>query len=582
MAVNIILSAILRANISQFLSGMMQATQGMNGVQQAAQAISKAFDAVLLTKFLQLLMQLKDALAGIISDLLETASKWQQMSIGMAAVVIGANKITDTTGKTLSYTDQFNRALLISSDLMQKMRIDAALNIGTTEELASTYTGLSMAVATTAKAGEDAIDKTRKLANAMIATAHVLGPMVLKGGVDQAVRETNELLEGRLTKINTLARALGLTTGEGKKAYQEAYKAGQVFDFIMEKLQPFSTASNALSRSFSGLTDTLKDTFDLIKQSAAQFGFNRVTAALQEFVDLIVVRLPDGTAHLSDMFTEFTDKLGPLFDELMIPLIDLTKTLFSIIGDNKDFVISFLRLCIQLIGLTVEILNSALTSLRPLLQFILSIIQYITDGLNVLVALVRNLVRTMQEVAEAIYQKVKPALEWVQKFLNEELQPAVQWFMSKLGLSTDLQEENNKKQKDAAILANTHAEAIGNQNKELDESNKKVKDNTQHWKNWIATLKAAYANRFPSAAKSFLTMFGSGGTLNPIASQTGSTNVNINLSGPNGDVTIPATMTPQQLAQAHRNGKQFSGTLNRMTRGITLNPATRNGPAFQN
>lgn len=582
MAVNIVLTAILRANVSQFLSGLMQAGKGLQGMQVLAQGLSKAFDVFMLKLFIDLVMQLKDALAGIISDLLETAGKWQQMTIGMSAVILATNKITDATGKQLSYADQFNRSLLISKDLMQKMRIDAALNVGTTQELAAVFTGLANAVSTTAKAGENGIEKTRKLANALVATSYVLGPMVLKGGVDQAVRETNELLEGRLTKINTLARALGLTTGAGKKAYQEAYKAGTVYDFIMGKLKAYSTAQDALSKSYEGLTSTLKDMFDVVKQQTAEFGFNRVNAALLEFTNLIVERLPDGTAKISSAFTEFTSKLGPLFDELMIPLLDLARTLIGIVLDNKDAIISFVRLLINLLAVMIELLNLILTVLRPILDVVISILQFVTDGLNVLIALVRNLVRSIQEAVQWIVNALQPALEGLKKFLNEELQPAVQWFMSKLGQSTDLQEENRKKQEEAAETANTHAEAIGNTNKELDESNKKVKDNTQHWKNWISTLKAAYSNRFTAAAKSFLTMFGSGGTLSPTAGGAGAVPVNINLNGPNGTVSIPAQMTPQQLAQAHRNGRQFSGSLNRMSRGVTMNPAMRNGPLFQN
>lgn len=582
MAVNIILQAILRANVSQFINGLNQAKSALQGMQGLAGLLSKAFDVYFLQQFLNLAMQLKDVLAGVIMDLLETAGKWQQMTIGMAAVVLASNKITDSTGKQLSYAEQFNRAIIVSKDLMQKLRIDAALNIGTTDDLASAYIGLANAVSTTTKKGEDGIQKTRSLANALIATSYILGPAVLKGGKDQAIRETNELLEGRLTKINTLARTLGLTTASGKDAYKEAFAAGKVYDFLMGKLSAYSAAQKQLAYGYEGLMSTLKDLLDLVKQTTAEFGFERVNNALKELVDQIVIRLPDGTAKISDAFKNFFNLLAPIFDELMIPLIDLTKTFIQIIVENKEVIVSFLRLTIQLLSLLLESFNSILQLIRPGLSLILSLLSMIMDSISLIVGGINGLLRSVSEFYNQIMERIKPALEALNNFLTEKFQPTVQWFLSKMGLSTNLQEEDNKKKKDAATLAKTHVEALGGLNEALDSQNQKLKDNTQHWKNWISTLKAAYSSRFPAAAQSFMTMFGHGGTLSPTSASAGSIPVNINLNGPHGNMSIPAQMTPQALAQAHQTGRQFSGSLNKMTKSTTLNPVLRNGAVYQN
>ena len=582
MAVNIVLTAILRASVNQFLGGIAQATSSLKGMQSVGQALSKAFDIFMLKQFLNVLMDVKDTISGMIADLLETAAKWQQMNIGMAAVIASSNKITDSTGRTLSVADSYNRALVLSSDLMKKLRLDAALNVGTTEELASTFVGLTSAVSNTSKAGENAIEKTRKLSNSIVAASYIMGPMVLKGGVDQAVRETNELLQGRLTIINTFARALGITTHEGKKAFEEAKKTGTIYQFLEDRLKSYSAAQDSLSRSYEGLTSTLKDMFDMIKQQTAEFGFNRVNAALQELVDTIVVRLPDGTAELSNEFTSFVAQFGPIFDELMIPILDLTRTLFSIVVDNKDVMVTFVRLLVQMLALVLDLLNLCLEILRPILSVVMSLLNFLMQSLNVVIGLVRSLVRVTQGVAETINNWLMPVLQNLGNFINGPLRDSIQQFLALLGISTDMQKENAKKQEEAALAADTHAEALGTLNDEVDESNKKVKDNTQHWKNWISTLKAAYSNRFPSAAKSFLTMFGSGGTLSPSSAAAGAVPVNINLNGPDGSVSIPAQMTPQQLAQANRNGKVFSGSLSKINKSVTSNPAMRNGPMYQN
>jgi len=579
MAVNIVLTAVLRANINQFLNGMREAGTGLQGVSEA---INTAFDGIAIIAIIDLLKKLAEALAGIINDLLETAGKWEQMTFGMAAVLASSEKITDTTGKTLDITEKYNRAILLSGDLMKKLRLDAALNLGTTEELAGAFVGLSNSVSNTSKQGANAIERTRALANAIVVSSKVLGPMVLKGGMNQAIRETNELLQGRLTVINTFARTLGITTSEGKKAYKEALKNGTVYDFLMDKLKNYTAAQGFLSRSFVGLSDTIKDLFEMVKQSIAVFGFERFLGFLRSVVDMMVIRLPDGTAKLSEGFQAFMDELSPLFDELMIPLIGLMKELLAIILDNKETIISILRGAIQFLGLILNTITFILTVTRIGIKLLLSSLNVIISYIKTVYGLINGVLTLLTKVYDFIHAKIMPILNNLFDFLNVKFQSMFQWMLSKLGLSTDLQEEDNKKKKQAALLAKTHAEAIGSLNNELTKNNKNVKDNTQHWKNWIATLRSAYSNRFPSAAKSFLTMFGSGGTLSPTRSSAGAVPVNINLNGPNGNMTIPAKMTPQQLAQAHTSGRQFSGSLAKMQKGVVINPSTRSGPIFQN
>jgi hypothetical protein len=582
MAVNIVLTAILRANIAQFVNGMSRAGSALGGLQNAAKSLNALLDATLWYKILEVILQIESAIQGVVVHIIDTASKWQGLQVSMAAVLLATNKITDASGKQLTYAEQFNRAIIISKDLMNKLRMDAVLSVGTTEDLTNAYIGLGNAVSATTRKGENGIEKTRKMANAMVATSYVLGPSVMKGGINQVIRETNALLTGKNDRINTLARTLGLTDGLGKKAYDAAKKEGRLYDFLMAKLKPYIQAQEILSHTLEGLKNTLKDMLQYAEQMISEFDFKRINSALQEFTNYFVTRLPDGTAKASKKFEFLLRQLGVIFDEIMIPVLNLQKSLMKLFTENTQGVTSYLSTIGQLNALFINLTNTMILLLRPFFRLFGMGSISLVDSLYAILVLLNGALQTLNSWIDKIDNAIGPMLDGAYAQL-QKIHDMYQKMAGAFGVSTNLQEEDNKKKKEAEILAQTQVESIGGLTDALNENNKKVKDNTQHWRNWISTMRSAFSTRFPSAAKSFLTTFGAGGALNPTRGGIGATDVNINLRNADGStMSIPAQMTPQQLAQAHQNARTFSGSLNKMTKGKTLNPISRNGPAFQN
>jgi hypothetical protein len=630
--VNIVLQAILRANITQFLQGINQAVGGVNNLANASKKINQALDLTLFRKITEqigdmvgqgklftavfdafalkgimaqgaiqgmaaglmrlsaglaifsavvpIITALTSALAVLSQRLLEAGSKWESMKIGMSAVLLNTNKITSATGQQLSKTEEFNRALIVSGELMNKLRTDAAINVGTTEDLVSSFVGLQTAVAKTAKESEDAVEKTRALANRIVMTAHLLGPEVLKGGRDQAIRETNEILAGRLTIINTFARAIGLTKEEFKKLREEGMST---YDILMQRLSAYSAAQNTAARSFSGLTSTLQDLSDLAMQTMAQFGFQRVEGFLREVVDMFIHQLPNGTSEVSKGFQGILSQLAPIFDELMIPLIVLFKEFIAMFKENKDIFVASVRLLVNMLGLVLDLLGAIMPILRLLIAISKPYLMSLIYGLDVVTAGLRLIADGIKWVADNIMNFLQPVLDRLSKLYTEHLEPAIQKMLALMGKSTDLTKEAKKAQEEHQKFMDTKLKiTLAGTNEELDKQNKKIQDNSQHWKNWVSTIKAAYQNRIPQLARSFLTTFGSGGTLSPITGAPGAVDVNLNFNMPDGtSMTVPAKMTPQQIAQSRSTAVQAAGVLYNQQRRASIPPSVRGGPLIQ-
>lgn len=630
--VNIVLQAILRANITQFLQGINQAVGGVNNLANASKKINQALDLTLFRKIteqigdmagqgklftaifdafalkgimaqgaiqgmaaglmsfsaglavfaavLPIIAAISAALSAMSQRLLEAAAKWEGMKIGMAAVLLNTNQITSATGQQLSKTEEFNRALLVSGELMKQLRTDAALNVGTTEDLVSSFVGLQTAVAKTAKENENAVEKTRALANRIVMTAHLLGPEVLKGGRDQAIRETNEILAGRLTIINTFARAIGLTKEEFKKLREQGMST---YDILMQRLSAFSAAQNVAARSFAGLTSTLQDLADLAMQTMAQFGFQRVEEFLRTIVDTFVHQLPNGTAEVSKGFQAFLSQLAPIFDELMIPLIALFKELIAMFKENKDIFVATIRLTVNLLGLVLDLLSAIMPILRILITISKPYWMALIYALDVITAGLRLIADGIKWVADNIMTLLQPVLDRLSETYTKYLEPAIQKMLALMGKSTDLTKEAKKAQEEHQKFMDTKLKnTLAGTNEELDKQNKKIQDNSQHWKNWVSTIKAAYQNRIPQLARSFLTTFGSGGTLSPISGSTGAMDVNLNFNMPDGtSMSVPAKMTPQQIAQSRSTAVQAAGILYNQQRRTSIPPSVRGGPIIQ-
>lgn len=559
-----------RANIQQQISLAQQRLNTLTQVGNANNIQGMVAWTAGLVGALYVLNQLKDTLFGITKELIDQAAQWERMKIGMATLLMGANEFSSATQGQLDKQEQFNRALLVSDKLMQELRVDAMKNVGTTQDLVGIFKGLQMAVAGSSKANENYIEKTRVLSNQVMIAANALGPEVLRGGTTQAVREVNEILHDRITIINKFAQGIGLTKDEFKKLRREGMSA---FDILETRMKLFGNARSVMANSFAGLSTTLKDMIQFAEQSIGKFGFERLEGFMRDIVGMFVKEMPDGTAKLTDGFQKFVSTLAPIFDELMIPLIGIGKQLVALVIENAPAIVMMIRLIVQVITLALNILQSMIPILRLIIDTVKPFLPFVQWVLGGIIALLNETFGWITNIASALSDQLKPALDFLNLGLNKSNE-SFQGFLGNLNQSTELTVKMHQAQKDHEKFLDTKMKnTMAGTTDELNKQNKAVQDNTQHWRNWVSVLKAAYEHRVPELAHSFMTTFGRG-TISPGGS-AGTMPVNINIHTANGMTTIPAHMTPQQLAQARTQTIQRTQTMANYQRAVNTNPSSR-------
>ena len=461
MAANVVLTAILRASVGSFVNGLRNAQGQLNNFQNALKGLKALMDILFFKEVLGLLGEFLNPLRSMLGVLINSNAEWERMRIGLATIVSNSTNITDELGNSVSGQEKFNRALALSNDLMKQMRFLAAQNIGTTEDLLSVYTGIANVVSGTLKKGEEATSKTLKLANDITTTAKVLGPSVIRGGIEQATRESNLILSGLIRADNTFARAIGLTRSEFDKLKKQGLST---YEILSKKLSEFAAAQGVLAKSFVGVTDTIKDLSQFALTEIGKFGFDRLTQALNEFVGHLIITLPNGLKGFHQDILDIVNQLAPIFDELMIPLIDFTKELIKLIIDNKTTIIDLLRLSVQLLGLLLDTLRMLISVWNNLFQAFKPGIEFIINGLNLIISTTRSIldqtVNLFNEFTRSVQESLKPINDGIEKYIRKPLQE----LLSQMGLSTDLAKEDAKNSKQAALASTTRAEALGHLN----------------------------------------------------------------------------------------------------------------------
>ncbi|WP_440030591.1 hypothetical protein, partial [Chromobacterium amazonense] len=103
------------------------------------------------------------------------------------------------------------------------------------------------------------IDQIRQLSTVGINAVKSLG---LEGS--QIVQEMRSILTGNITSDSQLATALGITNKDIAKIKQDG---GDLFDYLMKRLQGFAESSDYYSKTMVGLMDASKE---MVSKAAAE------------------------------------------------------------------------------------------------------------------------------------------------------------------------------------------------------------------------------------------------------------------------------------------------------------------------
>ena len=197
-------------------------------------------------------------------------SQFEQMRLGIASLIAVNSQNVDSMGKSINAAQKFAMAQNAAADAIQLLR---KANTETPATLAQLTQGFQATLGPAMALGLS-IQQTVKYTTLMTQAAAAMGvPM------DQLAQEMRSVLSGTIDANSTVAKNIGLTNEQIKVHI----KQGDVYQFLITKLEDFASAGDAVSKSFEGVWSNLMDTADTIKTELTGDLFASATQGLADF-----------------------------------------------------------------------------------------------------------------------------------------------------------------------------------------------------------------------------------------------------------------------------------------------------------
>ncbi|OQS32595.1 phage tail tape measure protein [Chromobacterium haemolyticum] len=222
------------------------------------------------------------------------ANQMEVMQVGMAGTL---SSMATMDGKALS----FNQALEVSSRLTEQLAEDAAKTAANVTELVNGFN----AMLGPGLQARMTIDQIRQLSTVGINAVKSMG---LESA--QVVQEMRSIISGNITSDSQLAVAIGITNKDVNEIKQ---KGGDLFKFLMDRLQGFAESSGHYAKTLPGLVDAAREVtakaaaegMEPLREAAKKWldGFNEAMAddgQRRQFVDGLK-SISSGLAHAGDM-----------------------------------------------------------------------------------------------------------------------------------------------------------------------------------------------------------------------------------------------------------------------------------------
>ena len=260
----------------------------------------------------------------------------EDSTISMAALFVAAGKVTNEQGKQLKGAEAFTAAMGESRRQTNLLRKDALGTVATFQELlrafqAGTGPGLEAGLK---------LDEIREVTvRVSQAAAALLVPQ------NQLIEEIRSLLRGTIQERTTIvASVLNIRNPDIEKAK----KAGNLFNFLRERLGPFAEAAEATRGSFTGLMARIKDATAAVTGDAASGLFVTLKDSLLElFVSLVTFDEETG-AFVAN--AKAVAAVKPLFDSLSQTILDLRAAASGLSLSNVTTAMGALGAGIQLLA----------------------------------------------------------------------------------------------------------------------------------------------------------------------------------------------------------------------------------------
>lgn len=273
--------------------------------------------------------------------------------LGIATLITAQAKLFDQNGVLLTGTKALGAAQDLAADQLQKLRI---ANLQTTATLDELVKGFQQAVGVGLRWGLT-LDQSREFTVRMAqAAANLQLPM------DQLNEEIRSLLQGTINPRNTrIATALHITNEQIK----EAQNAGKLFEFISKRMEAFSIAGEATSKTFAGVMSNIKDSLLLIAGDATKPLFDSLKETgiktMEEIFDMKNARISEKFAGIIDVAQRTFGVIGDLLASAINAAVKGAESLSGWLKENSflvnDFWETLKLIVVQFKGLVKDVLS---------------------------------------------------------------------------------------------------------------------------------------------------------------------------------------------------------------------------------
>ena len=272
-----------------------------------------------------------DALGTAAQKAWDFSMNMETNRIGMAGIL---SSMTQLNGEAL----QWNDALAISANLIDRMNTEALRTAATSEELVNTFRAL---LGPGLSAGMD-LSQIQQLTTVGVNAVKSLG---LEG--TQIVQELRDLVQGGIQPASsTLATALGLTDADIKAAKQSSEG---LFKFLMDRLQGFERASSETPKTLRGLIDQIDEAITRTGSIGMEPLQNRYKEFLQGISDALVTSdsfelnpavidsVREFSQEVADAASDLAD-IGEVAGSVVVPALKLGAEYLGVAADNTKLI----------------------------------------------------------------------------------------------------------------------------------------------------------------------------------------------------------------------------------------------------
>lgn len=327
----------VKISLIDAMSKNLQGIYGeMNKLDNAAERMKTSFSSAFtagagIAAGMVGINSITDALGTAAQKAWDFSMNMETNRIGMAGIL---SSMTQLNGEAL----QWNDALAISANLIDRMNTEALRTAATSEELVTTFRAL---LGPGLGAGMS-IDQIQQLTTVGVNAVKSIG---LDGR--QLVQELRDLVQGGIQPASsTLATALGLTDADIKAAKNSSEG---LFKFLMDRLQGFERASLETPKTLKGLMDQVDEAITRTGSIGMEPLQNRYKEFLQGISDALIA--PDSfelnpaaiasvrefSQEAADVASDLAD-IGQVTGAVVVPALKLGAEYLGVAADNTKLI----------------------------------------------------------------------------------------------------------------------------------------------------------------------------------------------------------------------------------------------------